>query len=464
MEDNKMKGTKRIFKLVSLFSISMILFSCHFFSSFTEIEEHTVDSVVFDKNSLELSVGSMDIINVTISSSKGQNNESVAWSYDENIISATTDNYSIVITGINAGTTIIKASCGDKSAQCALTVFSEGEITKIQNPYVYVSTDYVSIAPGDTEKVYASIYGGTIGDKNGFTFTSDKPGIASVYVEGNYCWITGKSEGLAKITCKHSKCSYGYSFLVGVSASSLDVPYITTSSNILTINKSTESSKSFTVDLRNAAYTTYKDDFTFSVVDDGGNIMTDSNVSISASANKVTVTPLKSGSCHVKVSHPSASYDFNVLIRVVENLDAAYIEPSSTYVVLNGYASEIVELSIAGLSDGTAVDNDKFEWSFSDNAEDYLDYSIYNGSESGTGNTVWLTGKKNGTVKITVSHPLCSSTRSILVLIRNIVSEASSSKVYITTSQNYVETKVGAGDTRVNISINNISSGENDLK
>lgn len=459
-----MKGTKKIFNLISLFAISMIFFSCHFFSSFTETEENKVNSVEFDKNSLELSVGSMDIINVTVFSTKGQNNESVTWSYDENIISATTDNYSIVITGISAGSTIIKASCGDKIAQCALTVVAEGETTKVQNPYVYVSSDYVSIAPGNTEKVYASIYGGTMNDKNGFTFTSDKPGIASVYVEGNYCWITGKSEGLAKITCKHSKCSYGYSFLVAVSSSSLDVPYITTSSNILTINKSTESSKSFTVDLKNAAYTTYKDDFTFSVVDDDGNIMSDPNVSISASANKVTVTPLKSGSCYVKVSHPSASYDFNVLIRVVENLDVAHIEPSSTYVVVNASASETVELSIADLPDGTAIDNDKFEWSFSDNAEDYLDYSIYNGSESGKGNTVWLTGKKNGAVKITVSHPLCSSTRSILVMIRNITSEASSSKVYITTSQNYVETKVGAEDTKIKININNISSGENDIE
>lgn len=459
-----MKGTKKIFKFISLFAVSMNFFSCHFFASFTETEDNKVNSVDFDKNSLELSVGSMDIINISVSSTKGQNNESVTWSYDENIISATTDNYSIVITGISAGTTIIKASCGDKSAQCALTVVSEEETSKVQNPYVYVSSDYVSIAPGNTEKVYASVFGGTGSDKNGFTFTSDKPGIASVYVEGNYCWITGKSEGLAKITCKHSKCSYGYSFLVAVSASSLDVPYITTSSNILTINKSTESSKSFTVDLRNAAYTTYKDDFIFSVVDDGGNVMTDPNVSISASTNKATVTPLKSGSCYVKVSHPSSAYDFYVLVRVVENLESAYIEPSSTYVVLNGSASETVELFIADLTDGTAVDNDKFEWSFSDNAEVFLDYSIYNGTESGKGNTIWLTGKKNGAAKITVSHPLCSNTRSILVLVRNIASEASSSKVYITTSQNYVETKVGDEDTRINIDINNISSGENDIE
>ena len=150
-----MKGTKRVINIISLFASGFIFFSCHFFASFTEIEENTIKSVEFDRNSLELSVGSMDIINVTVSSSKGQNKENVTWSYDENIISATTDNYSIVITGINAGSTVIKASCGDKSAQCALTVVSAGETSKVDNPYVYVSSDYVSIAPGETNKVYA---------------------------------------------------------------------------------------------------------------------------------------------------------------------------------------------------------------------------------------------------------------------------------------------------------------------
>ena len=125
---------KEIFKFISAFALAMFLFSCNLITSFTETDENNISSVVFDKNSLELSVGSMDIINVTVSSSNGQNKETVTWSYDENIISATTDNYSIVITGISAGTTVIKASCGDKSAQCALTVTADGNVTGIENP------------------------------------------------------------------------------------------------------------------------------------------------------------------------------------------------------------------------------------------------------------------------------------------------------------------------------------------
>ena len=70
-----MKNIRRIFNLVSLFVVSMLFFSCHFFASFTETEDDKVNSVEFDKNSLEISVGAMDIINVTISSTKGQNNE-----------------------------------------------------------------------------------------------------------------------------------------------------------------------------------------------------------------------------------------------------------------------------------------------------------------------------------------------------------------------------------------------------
>ena len=142
-----MKNIKKIFSFM-LFVFGMVFFSCNLITSFTETDENNVSSIIFDKNSLELSVGSMDIINVTVSSGNGQNKETVTWSYDENIISATTDNYSIVITGISAGTTVIKASCGDKSAQCALTVTADGNVTGIENPYVYVSSDYVNIAPG----------------------------------------------------------------------------------------------------------------------------------------------------------------------------------------------------------------------------------------------------------------------------------------------------------------------------
>lgn len=452
---------RRISKYLFLSILIMSLcLSCRFWASFKDEGQNNISSVTFDRNKLELSVGTMEIINVTVISDKGTNRETVSWSYDKKQISAVTDDYSIIITGTAPGTSVIKATCGNRTASCAITVQEAAGNTKVENPYVYVSSDYVSLSPGSTDKVFGSVFGLSQADKNGYTFTSDKPSVASVYTEGNYCWITGKSEGVAKITCRHSNCSFPYSFLVGVYASDSKIPYITSSSNIVTLNKTGGDTASVTVDLQNPTYTTYADDFTFSVTDSGGNAMAEPPVSLETRGNRITITPVTGGNCYIKVEHPLAAYAFNILVRVVENIDAAYIEPSGTDIMVDGISSETLSFTIKGLPEGTAVDPDKYEWVFSDYAGNYLDYNIFNGTEPGKGDSVWLTGKKNGTVKITVSHPLCPVSRSVIVMVRNIPEEAGSSKIYITTSQNFVETKVGNGESIINITVNNLTPGE----
>ncbi len=453
--------TKRIFwKTLCVTFLAVLLSACHFIDSFSPEDDEGVRSMGFDRNSLELYVGSMDIINLTVDSSRGQNNEGVNWEYDSSLVMAKCDNYSIVLTGIQEGTATVKAKCGGKSVSCALRVLSADETVRIENPYVYVSSDFVSLEPGTTEKVFASVYGGTSGDKDGFTFTIDKPAIASLYTEGNYCWLTGKSEGIARVTCRHPRSSWGYSFLVSVAASEKTVSYITTTSNIVTINRQTDGKKDFIVDLKNAAYTTYADDFTYSITDENGNDCTDPPISFETHGSNVSVTALKGGNCYIRVSHPAATYDLDILVRVVEDIENAYIEPSLSYVELFGSQSQTVGLSVAGIADSVSVNPDLFEWSFSADAESYVDYKIYGGSESGKGDSIWLTGKKNGAVKITARHPLCQESRTVLVIVKDIAGEASSSKIYITTSQDYVETKVGAEETAISITLNNLSAGE----
>ena len=438
---------------------ALIFSGCNFINSFDE-DEDDVKSISFDTNSMEMSVGEMDILNLMIDSSSGQNNVSVEWSYDEEIISGKADNYSIVITALKEGTTTLQAKCDGKTATCALRILKEGTVSKVENPYVYCSSDFVNVTPGETQKVFASLYGGTNTDIDGFSFSSDKPSVASLYVEGNYCWITGMNEGLAKITARHSKSSFSYSFLVNCSGSPVDVPYITTSNNIVTINRSSETSKKIKVDLKNPLYTTYKDDFLYEVVDENGSTMSNPPIEITYSGNECTITALSGRNCYIKVSHPSCTYDMNILCRIVENIDSVYIEPSSSFIIVNGKNSETLDVNLSGVSDGTSIDLDKFEWSFSDGAEQFIEYTIHGGSESGKGNSLWITGKKNGSVKITVTHPLSSQSRNIIVNVRNTETDASSSKVYITTTQNYVETKIGQSDIELNITLTNISSGE----
>lgn len=450
--------------LLFVFVSSLAFSACHFIDSFNDDEDDVdVRSVAFDKNAMEISVGSMDILNLSIDSSAVQGKLSVEWSYDASVISGSTDSYGIVITALQEGTTTIRAKCGGMTASCALRVISEEDESKGINPYVYCSEDFVGVNPGETKKVFASLYGGKNADLDGFSFSSDKPSVASLYTEGNYCWITGMNEGLAKITARHTKSSFSYSFLVSCSASCVDVPYITTSSDILTINRSEKTGVSFTVDLKNPLYTTYADDFSYSVCDRNGNEISNPPVSLSFSGKKCSVEALESGICIIKITHPSASYSLEVLCRIVEEIDSAYIQASSSFLIVNGKTSETLDFSLQGITDGALVDNDKFEWSFSENAENFIDYDITGGSESGKGNSIWITGKKNGSVKITVSHPLSSNSRTVLVTVRNTETDATSSKIYITTSQNYLELYEGNDETELSISVNNLSGGEENL-
>ena len=94
-----------IFFILCLLSLSLT--SCHFISSFSE---ESVIELSFDKNSLKLCIGEMDIINLTTSGN--QNKASISWEYDNSIISAKTDNYSAVITALKPGETTLKAICG----------------------------------------------------------------------------------------------------------------------------------------------------------------------------------------------------------------------------------------------------------------------------------------------------------------------------------------------------------------
>ena len=433
---------------------------CHFFSSFKETDED-VKSVELDRNVVEMSVGSMDMLNLSVKAKTEQGSLKVEWSYDTSVIKASCDSYGIVITALKAGTTTIQATCQGKTASCALRVLDNGTVAKVEAPYVYCSSDFVNIAPNETKKVYASLYGGTNADINGFSFVSDKPSVASVYVEGNYCWITGMSEGLCKITARHSRTSFSYSFLVNCSGSKTDISYITTGTNIVTINRSTEiKSKKLSVDLQNPVYPTYRDDFVWEVTDEYGNVLSNPPVQLDYTGEKCTVTAIESGTCYIRVTHPSSLYSLEILCRIVENIDTAHITSSASYVIVNGGSSETVEVNLEGVPDGVSVDLDKFLWDFSDDADRFIDYTVHGGSEKGKGNCLWITGKRNGSAKVTVTHPLSQTSKSIIITVRNSTEEAASSRIYITTMQNYIETKIGDSDTQLDITLTNISAGE----
>lgn len=442
---------KKLFNYILIFLLVTSSFSCHFISSFTGETNNDDITLSFDKSKASVSMGAMDIINLT--ASQNQNSASISWSYDDSIISAKTDNYSAVITGLEPGTTTVTARCGSNSVSCIVTVSEDTYAVKITNPYVYASQDYVCVKPNETVKLSASLFGGTVADINGYTWSLDKSSVASLTTEGNYCWITGLNDGIAKLTVKHNKAAYGYSVLVNCSSDGTNLCYITTSDNIITINLSESDSVDFSVDLMNSPFSDYASGFTFSIVDSLGSILSNAPVSISNSGNlSVSLSANKVGECYVKCTHPSASYSLEILVRVIQNAETSYIEPSQTTVTVSDARYENISVSLMNYSN--TVDSSLFEWTFSENADEYIEYELLNGNSENTGDNINIKGKKTGSVKITVSYPGVSS-RNIIVLVRNIETEAANATCFITTSQNYIRMKTSGDAEQINIYLKN---------
>ncbi|WP_149554537.1 hypothetical protein [Treponema pectinovorum] len=448
------------FGLVLFSVLSLVFSSCHFISSFTDPPEESV-ILSFDKTKAKVSIGSMEVIN--LKASKKQNSANISWTYDDSIVFAKTDNYSAVITGLKPGTTTIKASCGDNSASCLVTVSNDSYTVSVTNPYVYASCDYVDVKPNETIKVSAALFGGTVADINGFSWSIDKNAVASLQTEGNYCWITGKNDGIAKVTVKHNKAAYGYSFLVNCASDGTAQSYITTSDNIITINTSQSDTAEFTVDLINPLVSDYASGFEFCVVDSLGNESPSKPVVITSSGNlHVNLKAFEVGECYVRCKHPNAAYSLDILVRVIAQAETAFIEISKNIVTVSDQSYENVSLSLLNYS--KTVEPSLYSWSFSENAEDYIDFKILNGNSNLTGDNIEIIGKKNGSVKVTVSYPGVPS-RSFVVLVRNIASKASDATCYITTSQNYIRMIPGEEPQRIDITLKNASQSDiNDLK
>jgi|GEM_PF-3261284 len=429
---------------------------CSFIGSMTDDHQEDI-GLSFDKTKSEILVGQMDALNLKATAS--QNSASIEWSFDDSIIMARCDNYGAVITGIKPGTTTLTARSGRATTTCVVTVGDDLYAAAIANPYVYASEDYIEVSAGSTKKISAALFGGTAGDTSGFSWIIDKPSVAGISVEGNYCWVTGITEGFARVTARHQKAANSYSVLVNCTNDGTTFPYISTESNVITINTSEDTAANFTVTLENPPSSDWENSFTFSIVNaDGSATSNPPCVVESASSNFVTIRAQKpTGECCVRCIHPYASYQLDILVRIVENAETAFINPSETTVTISGDEKKSVSVSLENYSG--EFDASKLSWEFSSGYDEYLSYELLNGDGTTTGDWATFSGKKTGSARATISYPGLGS-RTIIILVRNIASEAASATTYITTSQNYIRVEEGSEAVRVNAYLTDCAPGD----
>ena len=452
-----MKSRIRLFdrhvSVVFMLTMMLGLVSCSFMSSIKDDDDDdsvsSITSLSLGKATLSMKVGSMDYVSLSVKPSTEQKNIRPNWSYDKSVISCdTSSSWGATITALAEGQTSLRCSYGGFDSTCIITVsgYEEGYETTTE-PYIYSNTTILQTAPGVTEKVFVSLYGGDASDIDGYTWSVDNSSVAAIQPTGQYCMITAKDAGYTRIKITHTKAAYPYYMGVYVFEDATNVTYITTSNNILTMNKD-DDEQTISVSLVNGKDTSLDSSFVWQIVNqDSGNVP----VGIEYNGNRAVITPLASGSCTLRVTHPDATYPLDILCRVITVVKNVYIQPDSTIVYLDGTNEQTVTCSLENINES--------EYSIDD-----YDYRLenYDAAEivSSVGNQAMLRGKANGSTKLLVSHPKAAYTREILLIVTGQLTDAVDASCYITTSQNYIRTKVGADMTPLLVSLKGGEDGD----
>lgn len=433
--------------------VSLLVASCNFFDD-GKIDEpvnkgQAVSSVTLQKGSLSIKVGQMQHLGVSISpaSARGQ---TVTWTYNKEIISLEQISGGAVITGLKEGQTTLIAECGGQSAACIINVsgYTEEALQNVE-PYITSSQSILQLSKGDTDKLSVSLYNGSASDIDGYSWTVvDNQNVLALSPTGQHCIVTAKEDGYARVKVTHNKASHPYYFGVYVFADISKTTYITTTTNIVTLRADAE--KTVSVSLQNPATSNYQSGFQWQVLTSDGS--DSGSLSMTANGAEAILRGLKSGQATVRVTHPDAGqYPLDITVRTVEIVENVYIEPSETVAIVDGTAEKTITASLVGLSEGSQYNPDDFVWEVPQN--DVI--SSYSHASN-----LYVTGLKNGSVTVTVSHPKSGTKREILVITQNQSGGAVDASVYITTSQNLVKTKVGATETTLNILLKGGDTGD----
>ena len=440
---------KSIFLFISF--ITMFFMSCNFFTSLSEDIEPKIEitNLSLSKTNLEVSVGNMDYVSVSIKPNGVQKDIILDWKYDETIIDCdSSSSWGFTFKAIKEGQTNLRCSYNGFEASCLITVSGYSDnYAATTEPYIYSNTSILQTSPGISEKVFVSLYGGDASDIDGYSWTVDNSSVVSIQPTGQYCVITAKEAGYARIKVSHTKATYPYYIGVYVFEDNTSVGYITTSNNIVTMNKA-DGEQNISVSLVNGKDTSSDSQFKWEIIKENDSSVP---IGIAWNGNNAVITPKESGSCTIRITHPDTPYPLDILCRVITIVKNVYIKPDNTVVTLSGENTQTIKSTLENL-ESENINIDGFNYVLDD----------YNVAEivSIIGDEVTLKGKANGSCKLIISHESAEYPREILVIVNGQLTDAIDASCYITTSQNYVRTKVGSAETVLKISLKGGEEGD----
>ena len=430
-----------LWKALFLIAALLPLGACSLFmkpnASKSDIE---LDQLEWEKPILQMKVGAMDHVKLIGAPREKQRNATITFEYDEKVIKVITNNYGVVIEALKAGRTVLTARNGSLSTSLVITVdgYADGYT---RPPYIYSQAKVLTLKPFTQERISVSLYAGQSEDGNQFSWTSENPSVAEVIPNGQFALIETKGEGNTRIKVTHPKAEHPYTILVYVFADNQKPTFITTQENVVTLQKD-KGERIITVDLENPQGPANLAGYSWNLMSKDGKPPC---VKLESNGNKAVLTPLEAGSSLLQVSHPQSAYPLEILVRTVEIVKNVHIELTKNYVELSGTATETITATLKGLpAAASSYDTTAFVWNIEENS--CLEAIPH-------ADQLYLSGKANGIVRISVLHPQAQYPRELFVSVINQEADAIDASRYITTTQNFIRTKVGAAAVPVDIQL-----------
>ena len=281
-------------------------------------------SIALDKTTARIEKGTTTNLTVTYNPEDTTDAKDITWTSLNTAVATVDENG--VVTAVSAGTAVIKAQVGDKTATCTVTVFVP--LTGIQ-----VKTE-TELLKGQTEKLAITYLPADATEIPNATWTSSNPEVATVSADGT---ITALKEGTATITVTVG--SFVKTCQVTVKEIKLD--------SIEIDNQSAELTKGQSVQLNvlyNPGNTTDPKDVIWTSSDEEVAIVTESGLIIPKKAGTVTIT--------AKVGDKTAEVTYTV--KEIK-LEAISLEAESTAVKEGQTLQVIVKYNPADTTDDKSV-------------------------------------------------------------------------------------------------------------
>ena len=422
---------KKIINFVLLsFFVSLFFVSC----PGTASAKPEVNSLVFEKDSIELMIGDSVFCPVKISPENTDAKVNYSFSTGDVIEIGGESNKGCTVTAKGPGSEILIAKAG------GLTAYLEIKVTNkfsYQNPYIVLPFSSVELEKGRSVSIMASLFGGDTADNQDFVWKAESNNITCEST-GNVCVVQAVREGISKLTVSHKKSKYSSSVLIIIPSGITKSPYITTKSNTVKVYKGNEN-QGFNVEIKGGSEEMLS--LTSFTVKEGSQ-----NITLSYSNGRCNINALNLGQSVIEVSNPYCSEKLEVMVIVSEITDEGIIVSDTDFILLDKGESTSFNVRCINVNDTENTGN----FTASVNNEEICEAFANGGVIS-----VWA--KKEGNAIVTVNYEGLLQ-KEILVVVED--NELPFDKFMITSSTQVV--RLSEGDPDFNLKVSLTGGNESD--